>query len=125
LEQLERYVRNIKILLFVGLLGVIASIFFGRYALASAPDEKILHVRGIVNEDATGHPRMLIGAPVSNQGRKRKDELSGLVMLGDDGTDRLTIAADVQINGKIEPRLAKGVGFLLPPSRPDTPASYR
>lgn len=115
LERLERFVQTTKILFFLSFVAVVAVIVFGKYALASDRDEKILRVRGIVIEDATGHPRMLIGAPVSNQGRKRQDELTGLVMLGDDGTDRLTIgtAADVQINGKMEPRLAKGIGFLL------------
>lgn len=115
LEQLERFARITKVLFLLGFAVVVAVIVFGKYAFASASDEKILHVRGIVIEDATGHPRLLIGAPISNQGRKRQDELTGLVLLGEDGTDRLTVgtAADVQINGKMEPRIAKGVGFLL------------
>jgi hypothetical protein len=115
LEQLERFVRNTKLLVLLGLVAVAAVIVFAKYALASASDEKILHVRGIVIEDATGHPRMLIGAPVSNHGRKRQDKLTGFVLLGDDGTDRLTIgtAADRQGDGKIEHRIANGVGMLL------------
>jgi len=91
LEQLERFVRMTRLLVLLGLVAVVSLIAFGRYALASSPDEKILHVRGIVIEDAMGHPRMLIGAPVSNQGRKRQDDVTGLVLLASDGTDRLTI----------------------------------
>jgi hypothetical protein len=115
LERLERFVRTTKLLFVMSFLAVVAVIVFGKYALASATGEKILRVRGIVIEDATGHPRLLIGAPVSNQGRKRQDELTGFVLLGGDGTDRLTIgtAADVQINGNVEHRIAKGVGMLL------------
>lgn len=115
LERLERFVRNTKILFLVSFVAVVTLIAFGKHALASSPNEKILHVRGIVIEDAMGHPRMLIGAPVSNQGRKRQDDVTGLILLGSDGTDRLTIGtADYdQKNGTLQHRIANGVGVLL------------
>jgi len=115
LEQLERFVRTTKLLLLVSLVAVTIAIFFGKHASASSTEEKILHVRGIVIEDATGHPRMLIGAPVSNNGRKRQDDVTGLVLLASDGTDRLTIgSADYdQKNGTLQHRIANGVGVLL------------
>lgn len=115
LERLEQFVRNIKLFLLVSFVAVVCVIVFGKYTFASASDDKILRVRGIVIEDATGHPRVLLGAPISNQGRKRQDELTGFVLLGDDGADRLTIGtADYdQKNGTLQHRVANGVGVLL------------
>jgi len=119
LDQLERFVRSTKLLLLVCTVAAVVVIVFGKHALASSPDEKILHLRGIVIEDATGHPRMLIGAPVSNKDRKRQDDVTGLVLLGSDGTDRLTIGtADYdQKNGALQHRIANGVGVLLNDAR--------
>ncbi|MBS1842632.1 MAG: hypothetical protein JSS69_17055 [Acidobacteria bacterium] len=115
LGQLEKFVRNTKILLLVSVFAAAAVIVFGKRVLASSPEEGILRVRGIVIEDATGHPRILIGAPISNQGRKRQDEVTGLILLKNDGTDRLTIGtADYdQKNGVLQHRIANGVGVLL------------
>jgi hypothetical protein len=115
LEQLERFVRNAKLLFLVVLVAGGSLFVFGRYAVATAPETKILHVRGIVIEDATGHPRMLIGAPISNKGRTRQDDVTGIVLLGSDGTDRLTIGtADYdQKQGTLQHRIANGVGVLL------------
>lgn len=86
-----------------------------KYVFASNSNEKIIRVRGIVIEDSNGVPRLLLGAPVSNHGRKRQDAVTGLVLLGEDGTDRLTIgSADYdQVNGTLQHRLAKGIGVLL------------
>jgi len=119
LERLERFVRGTKILFVAGVAVVVALIVFGKYALASSSDDKVLHVRGIVIEDATGRPRMLIGAPISNKGRKRQDDVTGLILLGSDGTDRLTIGtADYdQKNGALQHRVANGVGVLLNDAR--------
>lgn len=115
LEHLEQFVQNVKMLSLVVVVVGLALFVFGRNAAATAPESKILRVRGIVIEDATGLPRMLIGAPVSNKGRKRQDDVTGLVLLGSDGTDRLTIGtADYdQKNGTLQHRIANGVGVLL------------
>ena len=115
LERLERFVRITKLVFLLVFAGVLAVVVFNKYAFASPSGEQILHVRGIVIEDATGHPRLLIGAPISNHGRKRQDDVAGLVILGSDGTDRLTIGtADYdQKNGTLQHRIANGVGVLL------------
>jgi hypothetical protein len=115
LARLERFVRTAKLLLLLSLVAVAAVIAFAKHALASPSDEKILRVRGMVIEDATGRPRMLIGAPIPNKGRKRQDEVVGIVLLGSDGTDRLTIGTvDYdQKNGALQHRIANGVGMLL------------
>jgi hypothetical protein len=115
IERLERFVKKIKLHSLLAVVVVGCLFIVGKFSAASPQDSKIIHVRGIVVEDESGHPRMLLGAPISIQGRKRQDELNGLAILSADGTDRLTIgtAGDVQINGKIEHRIANGVGMLL------------
>jgi len=119
LERLERFVRITKCLSVVSLALVAALFIFGRYVSASAREGKILRVRGIVIEDSAGRPRLLLGAPISDQGRKRQDEVTGLVMLSEDGIDRLAIgtANYDQINGTLQHRIANGVGFLLNDSK--------
>src|SRR5262249_21378563 len=91
LERLERLVRITKWFVILGCVLGVSFFVFERYVLASAPENKILRVRGIVIEDSNGRPRLLLGAPISNQGRKRKDEVTGLVMLSENGTDRLAL----------------------------------
>src|ERR1700728_2465265 len=115
LERLERFARTTKALALLSFVAVVGLFVLNKYVLASTSNEKILHVREIVIEDSNGVPRLLLGAPVSNQGRKRQDAVTGLVLLGDNGTDRLTIGtADYdQINGILQHRIAKGIGVLL------------
>lgn len=115
LERLERFVRITKrsaVLACVLIGGLFA---FQRYLPASASDNGILRVHGIVIEDSNGRPRLLLGAPISNQGRKRQDDVTGLVMLSADGTDRLALgtANYDQVNGALQHRAANGIGFLL------------
>jgi hypothetical protein len=68
-----------------------------------------------VESRATRKLSLLLGAPASNKGRKRQDSVTGIVLLDEHGTDRLTIgSADYdQVNGKLQHRLAKGIGVLL------------
>src|SRR5258708_6228929 len=115
LEKLERLVRMIKVLSLVAVALGIALFMYGRHANANPSGREILHVRGIVIEDDSGRPRLLLGAPVSNNGRKRQDEVTGLILLSSDGTDRLTIgtAEYDQVNGTLQHRIANGAGVLL------------
>jgi hypothetical protein len=115
LERLERFVRVTKCLFVLSLAIVAGRFIFGRYVSASTPDGEILRVRGIVIEDSAGRPRLLLGAPISNHGRKRQDEVTGLVMLNEDGIDRLALgtANYDQINGTLQHRVSNGIGVLL------------
>ena len=65
----------------------------------------VLHVRGVVIEDAEGRPRILLGAPIpSVAGRKRQDEASAaIVFLDPAGSDRLLVGEGIgaQIEGKV------------------------
>jgi len=115
LQQLECLVRNIEVFCLIAAVVGLGFFTLGRHASANSPTTQILHVRGIVIEDESGHPRLVLGAPVSSQGRKRQDEVTGLVFLSSDGTDRLTIgtANYDQVNGALQHRIANGVGMLL------------
>jgi hypothetical protein len=115
LQLLERTVRNFKVLCLISVVLGLALYIFSRHANANSPGTEVLHVRGIVIEDAAGRPRLLLGAPISSQGRKRRDEVTGLILLSNDGTDRLTIGtADYdQVNGALQHRIANGVGVML------------
>ncbi|HEV2801968.1 MAG TPA: hypothetical protein VGW12_15940 [Pyrinomonadaceae bacterium] len=80
----------------------------------SAPS--ILRARGLIIEDAQGRERILLGAPVPQvAGRKRKDAATGLVFLGENGADRITLGdePDPMVNGKVYPRRVPGVGILI------------
>lgn len=61
LEQLERFVRNAKILLLISVVAVVAVIVFGKHALASPSEKRILHVGGIVIEDRACNDRVHLG----------------------------------------------------------------
>jgi hypothetical protein len=115
LERLERFVRITKALALLTFVALVGMFIVEKYVFASTSNEQILHVRGIVIEDSNGVPRLLLGAPVSNQGRKRQDAVTGLVLLSENGTDRLTIGtADYdQVNGTLQHRVASGIGVLL------------
>jgi len=115
IEELERFVRTAKALFLLSLVVFVSLLVVEKYVFASPSNDKILRVRGIVIEDSNGIPRLLLGAPISSEGRKRRDAVTGLVLLGEDGSDRLTIGtADYdQINGTLQHRVAKGIGVLL------------
>lgn len=115
LEHLERLVRRLKALILLASASAIGLVFLLKFAVASPSETRILHVRGIVIEDAKEKPRLLLGAPAPNVGRKRQDNVTGLVMLSDDGVDRLSLgSADYdQVNGILQHRVDRGIGFLL------------
>jgi hypothetical protein len=50
-------------------------------------------VRGITIEDAQGRPRILLGAPIAKvEGRKDQEEIYGLIVLGENGADRVIVS---------------------------------
>lgn len=76
----------------------------------------ILRARALIIEDARGRERILLGAPVPQvAGRKRQDAATGLVFLGENGADRITLGdePDPMVNNKVYPRRVPGVGILL------------
>ena len=76
----------------------------------------VMRVRGLIVEDAQGRPRILLGAPISNVGRKRQDEAIGMLLLGENGADHVTIGAPApppQIQGRVGRRDAKIAGMII------------
>jgi hypothetical protein len=64
----------------------------------SADETKVLRTRGIVIEARKGRPRLLLGAPIPRtEGPKRRDDLtSGIVLLEENGADRLVVGDAIQ-----------------------------
>lgn len=102
---------------FLVLVALFATKLFIRPVHAEA-SSNVLHVRGLVIEDAEGRPRVLIGAPFPVvAGRKRQDEGSAAVLfLDQNGIDRLLIGEGIaaQIQGKLfsqQQRAVKGSAY--------------
>ncbi len=78
---------------------------------------QVLRVRGLVVEDASGRPRILLGAPVPQvKERRRKDDMTGLLLLGEDGADRVALGAPTpspQSGGKVGERIAGAAGLQI------------
>ncbi|MBE7175013.1 MAG: hypothetical protein INR69_01330 [Mucilaginibacter polytrichastri] len=100
------------------ILGVTVMVLLAAVVFAGfVKDEpKYLRVRGITVVDAQGKARILIGAPVNNEGRKRSDgKTASLVVLGPDGADRVILgeAPDPVLHGKTYPRIAPAYGMTI------------
>jgi hypothetical protein len=76
ITALEWQLRGLKILVGLSLLGVAVAIcFLSNFKAEAQSSDRVLRVRGIIVEDAGGHERILIGAPIpAAQNRVRTDE---------------------------------------------------
>ena len=112
LDRLERTVRRQRLALGgVGLAGAAALLM----ALAPASPGTI-DAQAIRIVDASGKPRIVIGAPPPADGRQRKDaQTASIVVLGPDGADRLVLGEEpaVLVDGKTYPRIASAYGLLI------------
>lgn len=71
---LRREIRRLKVICFLSMFSMICFVLSFRTVQAQS-DNRILRVRGIIIEDAAGHERILIGAPIpAAQNRVRTDE---------------------------------------------------
>ncbi len=70
----------------------------------------ILHTKGLVIHDDEGNPRMAMGFPISNEHRKRTDTLNGLVLMDEDGMDRIHLGphGKLFLSGKYHDRMNEG-----------------
>lgn len=79
--------------------------------------DNILHVRGLIIEDANGRARILLGAPVPKvSDRKRTDDANGMIVLDANGADRVTIGSPIpgpQVGGKVGSRIAPAAGIQI------------
>src|SRR5262245_23536477 len=113
LDHLERRLRRTR-----AALGGLLVLALGAGAARQAGEAKaaqVLRVRGLVVEDAQGRPRLLLGAPVPKvDARRRKDDMTGMRLLAEDGADRVAIGAPTpapQIGGKVGERIADATGI--------------
>jgi hypothetical protein len=114
--------RNTKLTIICGALAILCMGLGTTFAVAgptrNQPD--VIHAKGLVIEDANGHPRILIGAPFPDvPGRIRHDERTAAVeFLDEKGHDRLTVGESFtpQIKGVVPAnfhRIGVGVGVTL------------
>src|SRR5207245_9743046 len=93
LERRLRRTQFILVILASTLVAFVALAARHSLSLAASADDKILHLRGLVIEDAEGHLRLLLGVPTPEvAGRKRKEAVTDIVLLGTNGGDRVVLA---------------------------------
>jgi hypothetical protein len=121
-HRIECLERRLQILQLAGALGLISCFVIGYFLSqprsASADGSgQVLRVRGLVVEDAQGRPRILIGAPVPRvPGRKRQDDDTGIILVGENGADRVAIGIPTpapQVGGKVSQRIAPSAGLVV------------
>jgi hypothetical protein len=130
LQRLEQEVRWLRLYAFV--LTAVPVLVAASYRPAVSVDSGVIHVRGIVVDDAAGRPRILIGAPIpSASNRVRTDtaqvrriwgphfpaayltyyqsyrhSMTGMLIMNDSGFDRVAIGdstPDPNIGRRIGP----------------------
>lgn len=86
-------------------------------ARAQHSPAEVLRVRGLVVEDVEGRPRIVLGAPIGRlEGRKRFDPSIGMLLLDEDGDDRVSIGSPTtapQMKGQVHPRIAASSGVVV------------
>jgi len=94
LSRMQRRLRITEVLCLSCLLGLMLQSWAltRPQAVIAQERDKVLRVRGITIEDARGRPRILLGAPVAKvEGRKDQEDIYGLIVLGENGTDRVIV----------------------------------
>jgi hypothetical protein len=118
-DYLERRLYLFRLLGAVGLICFLVAVCIELRLRPARADEsgQVLRVRGLIVEDAQGKPRILLGAPVPKvAGRKRQDDDTGIILIGENGADRVAIGIPTpapQIGGKIGHRISPGAGLVV------------
>ncbi len=119
-QRIDRLRKELRVyrgasVLVVGLLALMVQPTIRSERARAEDSGKVLHLRGLIIEDQHGRSRILIGAPVPNEGRKRQDEATGLIVLSENGSDRVSIGytPSPQIQGEVSQRIAPAVGIYL------------
>jgi len=117
-HQLVRLKRRFVVLQAAWLLTAAFSVavFTGLSSGSATDDQKtdVLRVRGLIIVDEKGRERILLGAPVpKTTERKRQDDATGMLVLGEDGADRVAVGytPDPQILGKVVKRISPSAGI--------------
>jgi hypothetical protein len=84
-------------------------------AFARTPAD-VLRVRGLIVEDSTGAPRVVIGAPLTLAGYKSAQAGAGVAVLSSTGALQAAMGAPTpapRIDGKVVKRIGDGAGFVI------------
>lgn len=113
IKKLERLYVKMNVTYLITIVAMITT--FILYTLNKEENE-ILDVKGIIVRDNENNPRIVLGAPASSiKGRKRQDEIMGIVYLDEYGNDRLTFGKepDPMTPDGIIPRQVDATGILI------------
>lgn len=94
-SRIQRQLRVTEVLSLICLLGLIFQSWTltRPKAVIAREQDKVLRARGITIEDAKGRPRILLGAPIAKvEGRKDQEDIYGLIVVGENGTDRVIVS---------------------------------
>jgi hypothetical protein len=119
IKALESALRRTRVAL--ALLSLFAAVVFivdrPTNASANTARDAVLRLRGLIIEDEHGNPRLLLGAPIAPvYGRKRTDLVDGIVLLGENGADRVVInyhGYEPQVENKVEKRSTPASAGLI------------
>lgn len=113
IKKLERHYKRMCLAFGTAIFIMITAFFLFSF---NAKEKDFLVVKGFIVRDNKGNPRIVIGAPAYNiKGRKRQDELFGIVYMDENGNDRLTFGKEsnpMTPNG-IKPRFVDASGILI------------
>jgi hypothetical protein len=130
LARVERALHICEFVIITLTLGLTVTIWIAFRPVPTRADDssKILRVRGLVVEDASGRARILLGAPAPMvKDRKRTDEATGMIVLGENGVDRVAIGYPTpapQVGGKVAHRIASLSGIQINDLKGDERSGY-
>jgi hypothetical protein len=117
LLKLEKELKSTKYLvLFLILMFIILAYQYITVQQKSMITVDLIRTRGLIVQDQFGNDVMLLGSPVPfTKTRKRTDPLAGLLMMDQNGRDRLFLGKEgaLQVDGKLFNRIDEGWGFLV------------
>ena len=114
IKKIERHYKRMRLTFLGAMIIMLITAFF--FFSINVKKEDFLNVKGIIVSDSKGNPRIVIGAPAYNiKGRKRQDEVVGIVYIDENGNDRLTFGKepDPMTPNGIMPRFVDASGILI------------
>lgn len=112
IKELQKKIRQLQLAL-AGLVLMVTAVVLISFTTG---DKNIIRTRGIIVEDASGKPFIMMGNPIPDDARRsRKDPMAGLVFVDARGTDRLYMGKDakLQMGGQLVDRDGNGWSYLV------------
>ena len=114
LEQRVRFLQATCAIVAAALVGVACAGL--RASTRQTPEASVLTARGLVIVDTQGRPRVLLGAPIPHvSARTRTDSVTGLLVLGEGGADRVQVGnvGGPQVGGVVSRRISASAGIVV------------